>query len=100
ALQLPARGGFEVEREHGVAGDLREPEGAGLRHLGGPAGPVDAERDAPGPHLPHELHQRPARATRRGAARGAEAELLDNPRDPLAVEVLARDDDDAAVLEV
>ena len=39
-------------------------------------------------------------AARRRSARRAVAEALDDPRDPLAVEVLAGDDDDAAAAEV
>src|SRR5207248_8825674 len=45
------------------------------------------------------LNQRPAPAARRRSARGAVAEPLDDAGNPLAVEVLARDDDDAAVAE-
>ena len=46
------------------------------------------------------LHQRPRAAARRRSAGGRVAKAVDDPRNPLAVEVLARDHDDAAVAEV
>src|SRR2546426_396380 len=64
---------------------------------GGTAGTVDGEgRRMAGGHVAAQLRERAHRAPRRRPARGPVAETPDDPRDPFAVEVFARDDDDAA----
>jgi hypothetical protein len=47
--------------------------------------------------LTAQLHESTRTTARRRSTRAAIAEAADDARDPLAVEVLARDDDDAAV---
>ena len=67
----------------------------------GPARAIERERRRlPRRQLAPQLHQRPHAAARRRPARGAVAEPLDDARNPLAVEILAGDDDDAAVAPV
>ena len=96
----PARCGFGVKRHQRIAGRLRQPHRAWLRDLRGTAGPIERERHALRLHVADQLQQRLRPAARRRSARRAVAELRDDPRDPLAIVVLARDDDDAAALKV
>ena len=62
------------------------------------AGAVEREgRGFPRREIAAQLDQRARAAARRRPTRGAVAEAPDDARDPLAVEVLAGDDDDAAI---
>src|SRR5580765_473602 len=101
AVDGPMTIGFEVEREHRMTGRLRQPHGAGLRHACGTAWAVEREsRRLPRLYLVLHLDERFGAAPRRRTASRAVAEPLDDPRNPLAVKVLARDDDDATMFEV
>src|SRR5688572_6276234 len=78
-----------------------QPHRARLRDPGGPPRPIEREPGRlPHFHVLYQLQHRLDAAARRRTARGAVAEALDDTRDPLAVEVLAGDDDDAAAAEV
>ena len=66
----------------------------------GPRGPSSANATGALLDVAHELQQRLPRPARRRPARRAVAEPGDDARDPFTIEVLARDDDDAAPLEV
>ena len=78
-----------------------EPHGAGLRDAGRAARAVDGER-----HrtllgkIAAQLHQRAHAAARGRTPRRAEPEPLQDPRNPLAVEVLTGNDDDIPSSEV
>src|SRR5258706_490322 len=79
-------------------GPPKEP-GPPLRHARGAARAVDRERrGTPVRQVAPELHERPGAPARRRPARRPVAEPPDDPGNPLAVEVLAGDDDDASVL--
>ena len=92
--------GFEVKGQHRIAGRFRQPHRPGLCDARRPARSVEGEPDGLARrHVARELQQRLARPARRRAARRFVSEALDDPRDPLAVEVLAGDDDDAAAAE-
>ena len=81
-----------------MAGRAREQHRAGLRDPRRAARTVDRERGRTARRqLAPQLHQRARAAARRRSARGAVAEAPDDAGDPLAVEILAGDDDDAAV---
>ena len=97
-----------------MAGRAREPHGTGLHDARRPARPVHREPNRPpggqitsgaqqGKILaliaPH-LDERARPPARRGSARRSEAEALDDPGDPLAVEVPAGDHDDPAISKV
>ena len=76
-----------------------EEHGAGLDDPGGAARAVDRERRGMAVRkVPPQLHQGARAAARRGSPGGAVPEPADDAGDPLAVEVLTGDDDDAAVL--
>src|SRR5207237_5769618 len=80
---------------------LGEPDGARLGDARRSPRPVDRKRRGLSRrHVALQLDERFHRAARGPATRGAVAEALDDSRNPLAVEVLARDDDNAAALEV
>ncbi len=81
-----------------VAFDSQTAPGCATR--AGPRGPSSVNATGRALDVAHHLQQRLPRAARRRPARGAIAEPGDDARDPLAVEVLAGDDDDAAALEV
>src|SRR6185312_8555711 len=101
AVHGPVPAGFEMKRQHGIAGRLRQPHRTGMRDARRAARAVEREsRRLARFHVAHHLNQRPAAAARRGAARGAVSEPPDDAGDPLAVEVRAGDDDDAAVSEI
>ncbi len=69
--------------------------------LAGPRGPSSVKATAlPGLEDALHLQQSPSRPARRRAASRAIAKTLDDAGNPLAVEVLARDDDDTAAPEV
>ena len=96
----PARRGLEVEWQQRVARGHGQPHRARLRHPCRAAGTVEREARRPARlHVAHELQQRALAAARRRSPGRAVAEALDDPRDPLAVEVLAGDDDDPAAPE-
>ena len=99
ALHRPEPIGLDVKGKDGMPGRAGEKDRAGLRHARGTARPVNRERGGPAQRkvLP-QLHERARSAARRGPARRPVPEALDDPGNPLAVEVLAGDDDDAAVL--
>ena len=83
-----------------MTGRAGEPDGAGLRDARRTARAVDREASrTAGRQVAPQLHERARAAARRRSARRAEAEALEDPGDPLAVEVLAGDDDDAAICE-
>src|SRR5438270_2126900 len=101
AVHRPAAIGFDMERHHRIAGRLRQPYRAGLCDARGAARSVHGERSGPaGRHVARQLQQRPACAARGRPARRPVAEALDDARNPLAVEVLARDHDNAAPPEI
>src|SRR5690606_32814578 len=98
AARRPVFLGLDVQRQDGAAGRAGEPGGARLRHLTRPARAVDGEGDgAAVAQFAPELHERLRATARRRSARRAVAESVDDARDPLAVEILARDDDNAPV---
>ena len=101
AAHRPGPIGLGVDADHRMAGRPGQPRHAGLHHLARPARPVDRERHRRlrAPCAPAHAGPARRRAARRPAG-GAEAEATDDPRDPFAVEVLAGDDDDAAVAPV
>src|SRR5437588_3216978 len=87
--------------QHGIAGRPREPDGPRLRDTRGSARTVERKTGRPPVlHIAHQLQHRLQTAVRGGPARRAEAKALDDARNPLPVEILARDDDDAAAAEV
>ena len=101
ALQRPVPVRLDVIRQDRLPRRPREEHGARLDHARRAPRPVDGEGGrTPHREVPSQLHERARTASRRGAARRPEAEPVQDPRDPLAVEVLAGDDDDAAVTEV
>jgi hypothetical protein len=100
AVQRPVPIGLEMKRQHWIARRLRQPHRARLRHARRSARPVDRESGRlAGRHVARQLQQRLPRASRRRSPCRAVSEPLDDAGDPLAVEVLARDDDDAAAAE-
>src|SRR5436190_8655444 len=98
ALHRPEAIGLDVKRQQRLAGCAGQEHRPCLRHARRAARAVDGEggRTAAGEIAP-QLHQGPRAAARRRAARRAVAEPADDAGNPLAVEVLAGDDDDAAV---
>ena len=92
---------LDVKRQDRVPGRAGQPDRARLRDARRPARTVhvNASRTARRPDRA-QLHERAAPAARRRSARRPVAEPRNDPRDPLAVEVLAGDHDDAAVAEV
>jgi hypothetical protein len=87
-----------VKRQDRVAGHPREKDGACLGDMRRPTRTVDSEGDRlPMRQVAPQLHQRAGATPRRRAPGRAITESRDDPRDPLAVEVLARDDDDPFV---
>ena len=90
-----------MEWQHRVTSRAREPDGAWLRDARGTARPIEREPcRLPFFHVAHQLQHRLQPPARGGPPRRAEAESLDDARNPLSVEILARDDDDAAAAEV
>ena len=90
-----------MKRQDGLPGRAGQPGGAGLRHSGRPARAIDGEGDAMARgQLAPKLHERSRAAARRRATGRGVAKALEDPRDPLAVEVLAGERDDAAVAKV
>ena len=84
-----------------MPGSAGQPHGARLRDPRRTARTVDGESDrTPGGEVTAQLDERTCAAARRRSSRHAVTESRDDARDPLAVEVLADDDDDAAVAEV
>ena len=101
AVHRPETARLDVKREERIAGRAGEPHGARLNDACRTARTVDAEgRRMAVRHVVAQLDESARAASRRGPARGAVPESADQPRDPLAVEVLARDDDDPAIAEV
>src|SRR5580765_3292096 len=93
--------GLDVKRDDRIARGLGEPDGSRLRDLGRAARAIESEARRPtGRHVALQPDERLHRATRRRSARSPVAEALDDPRDPLPVEILTGDDDDAAPPEV
>ena len=82
-----------------MTGRAGEPDRAGLRHAGGAARAIDREchRTILG-KVPPQLHERPHPSARGRPARRAEPEPLQDPRNPLPIEVLTGNDDDVAVV--
>ena len=91
---------LEVKRDNRITRDFRKPHRAGLRHACWTAWPVERKRDWTFLDVTYQLQQRASRTARRRAAGGPEPESCDDAGDPLAIEVLTGDDDDAAMLEV
>ena len=101
APRRPVPAGLDVKRQDRMAGRAGEPHGAGLGDPCRAARPIDREGGrVPRSQLPPHLHQRAAAAARRRSAGGPEPEPRHQPRDPLAVEVLAGHRDDAALAPV
>ena len=90
-----------MKRQHRIAGRLRQPDAPGCATRAGPRGPSSV-KPAGFPAAMSRVSCSSAlrAAARRRSARRAVAEALDDAGDPLAVEVLAGDDDDAAAAEV
>ncbi len=96
---IPSR--LEVKRQDRLTGRSGKPHGTRLRHSRGTARTVNGEGDAVTCRkLAAQLHERPGAATGRRAPRRRIAEAFEDARNPLPVEVLAREGDDAAVAEV
>src|SRR5437773_6043064 len=90
-----------MKRQDRIARGLGEPHRTGLRDPRGTARTVDGEpRSVAGGHVARQLPQRFSRPPGRGPSGGTVAKSLDDPRDPLAVKVLARDHDDALATKV
>src|SRR5579885_3365147 len=97
ALQLPEAFGVDREGQRGLSRLLREQHRSHLRLVARAARAVNGEgRRAAPPHEAHHLDERADASARRGAARRAVAEALDEARDVLAVEALRGHHDDAA----
>ena len=93
--------GFEVKRQNRIAGRFGQPHRTRLGDARRAARPVEREPGgAAGAHVARQLPQRLARPVRGRSARGTVAESFDDPGNPLAVEVLAGDHDDAAASEI
>jgi NAD(P)-dependent dehydrogenase (short-subunit alcohol dehydrogenase family) len=100
AVHFPAAVCFDVKRDDRITARLSEPDGARLRDASGAARAVDGDADRlPRCDVAAQLKERLARTARRRAASGRVSETFDDAGDPLAVEVLACDDDDAALAE-
>src|SRR5688572_28288097 len=90
-----------MKRQHRIAGRLGQPDRSWLRLARGTSGTIDGEaRWPPRFHVAPQLQHRALPAARCRPARRAVAEPLDDACDPLTVEVLAGDDDDAAAAEI
>ena len=104
--QVPAVHGpeavrFEVKRQDRLPGRPCQPGGANLRHPRRPARAVDSKGDPMARRqLAAKLHEGSSTATGCRAASRRVAKTLENARDPLPVEVLAREGDDAAAAKV
>src|SRR5262245_61686907 len=84
-----------------MPGRFRKPDGAGLDDACRTARSVHGETGRMARfELARHLQQRPAAAAGRRPARGRVPEPLDDAGDPLAVEILARHDHDAATAEI
>ena len=104
---VPARGLPERDRPRGERGAMGCPvapasqTAPGCATRAGPRGPSTVKATGrPAVEIASQLHQRARRAARRRSARGAEPEPREERGNPLAVEVAAGDDDDAAIAEV
>ena len=101
AVHRPEAVRFEVKRQDRLPGRPGQPGGANLRHPGRPARAVDGKGDAMArSQLPAKLHERSSTAAGCRAASRRVAKTLENARDPLPVEVLAGEGDDATVAKV
>src|SRR4051812_48540034 len=89
-----------MERKDRGTRRRRKPHGPGLSDPRGAAGPIERKCHRMVMDLPLQLQHRTHAAARRRAAYGAIAEVLEHTRNPLAVEVRARERDDAAVAKV
>ena len=102
APRRPVAVRLDVKRQDRVAGRAGQPDGARLRDARRAARAVDRERRRRA-RPPARAAAAPARARRRATSIRARCRTRTGammPRDPLAVEVLAGHDDDAAVAEV
>src|SRR5262249_56133978 len=91
--------GVDVKRKNGMTRGACKKDSARLRDAGGTTGTVDREpRRLPARQVAAPLRERARAAARRRAPRGVVSEAADDPGNPLAVEVLAGDHHDAAVL--
>ncbi len=99
ALHAPVPIRLEMERQHRIAGRLGEPERTWLGDPGRPARSIHGEPGRfAGRHVALQLQEGLRSATRGRSAGRSIAKPPDDARNPLAVEVLARDDDDAAAV--
>ena len=90
-----------MKRHDRIAGRAGEPNHARLRDTCGPARAVDRERSrTAGGHVFAQLNQRANAAARRRAAGRAVTKSSDDACDPFAIEIFARNDDDAAIAKV
>src|SRR5262249_18881650 len=101
ARHRPEAACLDVKRQDGIAGGAGQPDGPGLRDSRRPPRTVEGKAHRPSfRKVAAHLNKRTCRAARGRAARHTEPKTLDDTRDPLAVEVLARHHDDAAMAEV
>src|SRR5687767_7593368 len=92
----PVRIALTVERQDRVAGGACEPNSSWLRDSRRTARTIHCKRGrTPGRHVALQLNERLYPAARRRPARSPVPESPNNPSYPLAVEVLAGDDDEA-----
>src|SRR5262249_25470825 len=90
-----------MKRQERISSRLRQPDRSGLCDTRRPTRP--GERESCGlaiPQIPLQLKNRLPSPSRRRSASCAITEALDDARDPFAVEVFARDHDDAAPAEI
>ncbi len=99
AVHHPETIRFDMKRQDRLAGGAGKEHGTGLGDTGRTARAVDRERGGlPVRQVAPQLDQRARAAARGRSARGAIAEPPDDAGNPLTVEVLAGDDDTAAIL--
>ena len=89
-----------MKRQQRTTGRARQPHRTRLRHASRTAGSVQSKAGGmPALDLTLQRQQRPHPSPRGRPRHGAIAEVLDDARDPLPVEVLTRERDDAAIAE-